>query len=710
MKLAVNQDVNNVKSLPNKNSTITPNLGQDKDENFYAELFASMKHKAMHWKDQLLEFVGKYWEKSKDFVKELIFEAKPDRKKLKSLRKKYYERFESMQNNEQKNNSVSDYVSYSKDVTDETKDYVNNIIKDEIKKLGKPPTKFSIFSMGSMARKECGPITDLEIGILVDKKNLETQQYFSKLSQALSDRLFLLGEHPDLGGKGLRLDEADNSPGHNKFFARFASDEEIKKMREQAIIDKDFTKFPHEGSKVFLATPEEFASYSKKEYVPLSYEEQKIKAKKAYYEEMQRIYHDPKYASIISDPTKLDELKKEIYKEARNLYKPLNLRERRIADSAGKCLGRNIDYLIGDKAVYDHFSNAREKILQVKNTEGISARQNLALDTMKKDIADKFIIGDNIIQTGKLGKSFDIKRQFYRFIEQSVTNLGFYNHLDEQNIDEVTKKLVETGKIEPKFGEELRDLINFAMYLRLKKQVLLNRQSFSTYIDKEKYEEDLQELKNLIKDKESAYKYLVSSNSSKDVLDKAKNELIKLYNKHEHLVEEKPGTILSDKDIELLKSKYLPISNKLLGQMQKWTNSNGTYVLGTDIPKLVVDNTNKEKNNNVNVVKPQQDNNLIDEIIQSHTPQIIFSNNNQKDKNDNLFSKEIKLYDEFSDTKNVKKIREIRDKLVEKRKNCTKNSEQYNKIVNLIRRYNDLVRNIKNNTQKNNTKIVAKLN
>lgn len=92
--------------------------------------------------------------------------------------------------------------------------YVNTRIAEIIEKLGTAPTKFCVFTMGSLARDESGFFTDLEIGILVEEKNPLVIDYFKRLSQRLADRLFLLGESCDVGGKGLRIDEADSAPDH----------------------------------------------------------------------------------------------------------------------------------------------------------------------------------------------------------------------------------------------------------------------------------------------------------------------------------------------------------------------------------------------------------------------------------------------------------------------------------------------------------------
>ncbi len=70
----------------------------------------------------------------------------------------------------------------------------------------------------------------------------------------LADRFFLLGEHPDVGGKGLRIDEADNAPDHLRWYARYASPEQIVTLEQG-----ELGRGPQAGSRIFVATPQEFA-------------------------------------------------------------------------------------------------------------------------------------------------------------------------------------------------------------------------------------------------------------------------------------------------------------------------------------------------------------------------------------------------------------------------------------------------------------------
>ena len=79
----------------------------------------------------------------------------------------------------------SNCMQIANKATQATIAYVNQRVAETIKKIGPVPTKFSVFTMGSMARDESGFFTDLEIGILVAKKDPTVLDYFKRFSQVL---------------------------------------------------------------------------------------------------------------------------------------------------------------------------------------------------------------------------------------------------------------------------------------------------------------------------------------------------------------------------------------------------------------------------------------------------------------------------------------------------------------------------------------------
>ena len=109
-----------------------------------------------------------------------------DRKELQMLRDTYIKEYsqKGMQGN---------CMQLVGKMTQSTMAYVNKRIAETVTKVGPAPTKFSIFTMGSMARDESGFFTDLEIGILGAKKDPAAFDYMRLFSQALTDRFFRFG-------------------------------------------------------------------------------------------------------------------------------------------------------------------------------------------------------------------------------------------------------------------------------------------------------------------------------------------------------------------------------------------------------------------------------------------------------------------------------------------------------------------------------------
>ncbi|MCS5711337.1 DUF294 nucleotidyltransferase-like domain-containing protein [Candidatus Berkiella aquae] len=492
----------------------------------------------------------------------------PDKVKLDQLRNQHF-----LQINAESQKASPDYMQVAKNISTDTKKYVNAIIADEIKKLGKPPCKFTVITLGSLARKESGPITDLEIGIVMEEKTVENYSYFYQLSQNISDRLFLLGEHPDIGGKGLRMDEADNAPPHLRFFARNATREQAQELLNQAIANREFDKIPYEGSRPFLATPEEFASYSQAKFTQNRKQLNNTK-RKQYQIELNKALKDPKNAQL----AKTAEGKKKIANEVQfwvdQMYRPFSPRELRTANDAGKKLGRNMDYLYGNRALYNKFIHLREKNFSRKEQNGKTLRQNMAKSYMSEDIISHIQKGKSIFVTGELGKTLDIKRELYRFVEQFATNLGFYHNLKTQNSLEIVQQLKAKGILSPSLADKMSDFIQFASGLRLKEQSVIKRQGFAAYFDQAEFDEDKEDLEKEIQLAKDSLAYMQTlAKKDPNAIAAKKRDLVKLEDKYHHMLDMAPGKIFSSADIELLKNKYLPIGQEIFKAAQEWTQN-----------------------------------------------------------------------------------------------------------------------------------------
>ncbi|MGD9591186.1 MAG: putative nucleotidyltransferase substrate binding domain-containing protein, partial [Candidatus Berkiella sp.] len=432
-------------------------------------------------------------------------------------------------------------------------------------------------TLGSMAREESCPVTDLEIGLLLKEKSVENYKYFYQLSQNISDRLFLLGEHPDVGGKGLRMDEADNAPPHRRFFARNMTKEQAQQLQQEAIMNRDWKKIPYEGSRPFLTTYDEFAEFSQPEFTQDRKVQQKI-AKEAFQREWLKASQDPKNKKMLSTEEGTKKLKNEIGYWVNQMHKPYNNRELAIANSAGKKLGRNMALLYGNEQNYQQFIDKKNAIF-AKEEKGVKGREKVALEKMREDITDILTKGKSLYLTGKLDKTLDIKRELYRFTEQFVTNLGFYHHCQSQNSLDIINELVARNTLSPEFAQELTDFIQFTTGLRLKEQAILKRQGYATYIDEAEFNEDKEKLEKEISLLTDAISYMQSTpDCNSDAISQKQRALVELKSKYEHLLEMAPGRIINPEDLALLKDKYIPIAQEIFKQAQLWTQ--GTPKLG----------------------------------------------------------------------------------------------------------------------------------
>lgn len=498
------------------------------------------------------------------------FGENQDKVKLQKMREHYYERI-----SQEEHQANPDYVKISKDISQDTRNYINQILDEEVQKLGPLPCEFAVVTSGSLARSEAGPVTDLEIGFLIENKNMQSYQYFYELSQRVSDRLFLVCEHPDIGGKGMRIDEADNAPPHLKFFARNLTPEQCQQLLSEAIQNREWDKIPYEGSRPFLATPQEFAEYSRPDFAQDKKALQKQKRTEFRKELVRALREERRVTGKAVTAARRQEIKNEVEFWMNQMYRPFSTREAKIATEAGQQLGRNIDHLYGQAQLTKSFLAQRKQYFDAQSKEclGLTHRQHLARDCMISDVNDRILKGGSIYVTGELGKTIDLKRDLYRFTEQFVTNLGFYNECQSQNTLDITNELVDRQLMDPAMASNIQDLIQFATKLRLKQQKALGRQGFATYIDEEKFEEDKTDILEKIERLEQSIGHLERLNYKPETVAAKKRELNQLKIKYDHLLDMAPGLVLSADDLTLLRDTYAPLCREIFLAAQKWTEN-----------------------------------------------------------------------------------------------------------------------------------------
>lgn len=535
--------------------------------------------------EQIKNLLGKAYTGILDLVKTpfdgvtKIFKGNHDKQAIDKQRQSHFDLIE------QESKKINpDYNDVTKKITKNTKSFLNRIIAEEVKKLGKPPCRFSVATFGSAARDETGPVTDVEVAFILENKSVEAYQYFYQLAQNMSDRFFLLGEHPDIGGKGLRMDEANNGPVHYRFFARNATREQARALMQDAIMNKEFEKIPYEGSRPFIATAAEFAEYSKLGYAQDVQKLRKIKDD-AFAQAWAKAQKDPKNKTKLKTEAGRKEIMSEIHYWVEQMYKPFNARELQIANEAGKSLARNVAYLYGDKGTFDHYVAKRNAVFDQKTQQGLKVRQVIAKNKLTDDVQKILQKNKGIYLSGELGKTLDVKRELYRFPEQFLTNLGLYHECKSQNTIDIAKELIARGILSVGFGTKLIDFMQYATGLKLKEQSILKRQGFAAYFDKTEFEEDKQDLEKEIKGLEASIAFLKINGNIKALKTKER-ELMRLQSKYAHLLEMAPGKIYSAQDVKGLKAR-MPFAREILNQAAAWVNGEEKLGFNLPVPKPV---------------------------------------------------------------------------------------------------------------------------
>lgn len=126
---------------------------------------------------------------------------------------------------------------------------------DSQKLLGLPPVKWACIGMGSMARDEMCPYSDVEYAFLIEKETDGALTYFRTLSELLEIRIINIGEtrfphfraniwkqalqaSPTPGG--FRLDSGGNTPlGKPGFYELINTPEELAQFQSEKWMDAD---------------------------------------------------------------------------------------------------------------------------------------------------------------------------------------------------------------------------------------------------------------------------------------------------------------------------------------------------------------------------------------------------------------------------------------------------------------------------------------
>lgn len=595
---------------------------------------------------KILNVKTRDWGSDFQEVENTFKQASLDRSKLEDMRQKHMQLYEDAKKQEN-----PDYTRITKMVTQDTIDYVNAISEDIIAKLGPAPTKFSLFSMGSMPRDESGFFTDLEIGIIIEENSPLTQMYFQKFGQILSDRLFVLGEHPEYGGKGLRLDEADNAPYHKQFALRYASEQQTleqnraflknsqeilsQKMKEknisQKVIDDTLSLFDlekgtvsinrikkrltthgftpqevfkvegellkndpyREGSRLFVASIDRFAEYldptlSAREK-NIGESEKNLKAiadrkRKMVSESYNQLTSQPKYQTLTKEEKQ--EVTHLLQRYADQILDPLDEKEQRtVVDMRG--LSRNMCHLMGDSAIFDQYLKKRQVYLDQKPADPklakmyITQREADSIEMLKSNIK-QWERKKTSVTTGKMEEIFEVKRHLYRFLEQSMTAIGFSYDVGAQNSFEILELLTNRGIIGKEKSDDFKKCLMFAADLRLKEQKIMGKQGHEIPANLENYTKTVNALQKEYNETKSKYDLYTKYGAPIAEISPFIEKMSSITAELKTLEKQKPeqsDSILDPDTLKALETDILPTIKGLYESIKGFVNGNKKALL-----------------------------------------------------------------------------------------------------------------------------------
>src|SRR5205823_12458434 len=95
------------------------------------------------------------WGPKFEAVKQVFAQVSNDRQELAQIRDKYIEQYRKMATDPK-----AEFSQITQNISNDIVEYIRKRADETIKKLGPPPTKFCLFSMGSLPRGESGFFTD----------------------------------------------------------------------------------------------------------------------------------------------------------------------------------------------------------------------------------------------------------------------------------------------------------------------------------------------------------------------------------------------------------------------------------------------------------------------------------------------------------------------------------------------------------------------
>lgn len=351
-------------------------------------------------------------------------------------------------------------------------------------------------------------------------------------------------------------------------------------MQDQAKKDYKTYSIPTEGSRLFLATPKEFASHSilKFSQRSLSKEEKVAREKmmlsrtKAYYQEA--LAHKEDHW-LFRDFSK-DDIWEKIRYGVEYIYAPYNKKEKDISIAIGKTLCRNVSFAYGDRDLYASYLRELQIVMNSKVKEKkqtVKKRREEIGYLWLEETHKKFGKKVDYLTTGHMGDSLDPKRDFYRLVEQIFTNLNLYYDLKKMGTADVLDEMVARKMIEPEFGKQVRDLINFALKIRIKNQIVVKKSSHDIFFSQSAWETELQKTQDSIDKLSEEREILIQKNPQDPKIEMSDAKIFAKKQALWELEKAPPGSVLTEADVQKLNNTYIPIMQELYRRLGEWLAS-----------------------------------------------------------------------------------------------------------------------------------------
>lgn len=413
------------------------------------------------------------------------------RKELYELKQSYIAKFAKIYNR-----PGADYLALQKELTKDlmtwTAQHVIAAVPSSVS-----PNDYAFVAFGSAGRLESGIVTDLEGGLLLSDNVSNQAQVGLQFGTQLGTILNGLIGHPIYGRKGYRLDEQSNAPIH---FAPFIDSTKnlgeilcpmitsyslAKTNIERSFWGKYF--YPFEGTHVLATTAQNLAEYARgvvynmPQIFQLRVDDNA--RKQAWYKWAAQFLLKDTYtdADFLNNQIKNSSCGKNLDATSLtnwvNYFLNVNQTNELKVVSAFSDIGRNHYFVAGNKALYDKFVAARNKILDEKNGEIRKKIASLNFNELITKWSQKKYGGEMFVE-GKLPTNgvFDIKRHNYRLIEQFLTALQSYLALDVQNPKDIIDELVKRGMFGEDFSHYLLNTVNHLTKLRWVSQIKVDGQ------------------------------------------------------------------------------------------------------------------------------------------------------------------------------------------------------------------------------------------